>query len=255
MDTSVNPTYLRVEPIKTEEFMKAAFLFITLALLAFCGTSRAQRTDSLDTRQRDIVTIAAYTGKGDLKNLRTALAEGLNDGMTVNEIKEVLVHAYAYCGFPRSLRALQTFIAVLEERRAEGISDTTGREASPVTGTGDKYRRGAEILSKLNGMPADGPKADYAEFAPVIERFLKEHLFCDIFERDVLTYPERELATVSILAAIGNVEPMARGHMAICLHQGITPSQLGQLLDIVGERIDKAQADSVRAELNKLLKQ
>ena len=43
----------------------------------------------------------------------------------------------------------------------------------------------------------------YAEFAPVMKRFLKEHLFADIFERDVLTYDERELATVSILAAIG----------------------------------------------------
>lgn len=53
-----------------------------------------------------------------------------------------------------------------------------------------------------------------------MERFLKEHLFADIFERDVLTYDERELATVSILAAIGGVEPMARSHMGICLNLG-----------------------------------
>ena len=111
--------------------------------------------------------------------------------MTVNEVKEVLVHAYAYCGFPRSLRALQTFIAVLDERKSQGISDAIGKDASPVTDTRDKFTRGAEILSKLNGIPADAPKADYAEFAPIVEQFLKEHLFCDIFERDVLTYNER----------------------------------------------------------------
>ncbi|WP_222102419.1 carboxymuconolactone decarboxylase family protein [Akkermansia muciniphila] len=70
-----------------------------------------------------------------------------------------------------------------------------------------------------------------------MERFLKEHLFADIFERDVLTYDERELATVSILAAIGGVEPMARSHMGICLNLGITPAQLHQLLDIVSRNI------------------
>ena len=86
-----------------------------------------------------------------------------------------------------------------------------------------------------------------------MERFLKEHLFADIFERDVLTYDERELATVSILAAIGGVEPMARSHMGICLNLGITPAQLHQLLDIVSRNIGPGEADAVRKELNTLL--
>jgi hypothetical protein len=37
-------------------------------------------------------------------------------------------------------------------------------------------------------MPQDGPPTGYSAFAPVIDTFLKEHLFADIFERDVLTY-------------------------------------------------------------------
>ena len=86
-----------------------------------------------------------------------------------------------------------------------------------------------------------------------MKRFLKEHLFADIFERDVLTYDERELATVSILAAIGGVEPMARSHMGICLNLGITPAQLHQLLDIVSRNIGPGEADAVRKELNTLL--
>ena len=43
--------------------------------------------------------------------------------MTVNEVNEVLIHAYAYCGFPRSLRAIQTFMQVIEERKSMGIKD------------------------------------------------------------------------------------------------------------------------------------
>lgn len=232
--------------------MRTKILSLACLLSTLFGTARAQQTDTLSIRQQDIIAIAAYTGVGDLTNLKTVLAKGLDHGMTVNEVKEVLVHAYAYCGFPRSLRALQTFIAVLEERKSQGISDVIGKDASPVTDTRDKFTRGAEILSKLNGIPADAPKADYAEFAPIIEQFLKEHLFCDIFERDVLTYKERELATVSILAAMGGVEPMARGHMGICLHQGITPAQLYGLLDIIERNIGKAQADSVRQVLDEM---
>ena len=214
--------------------MKKAILSLTLLLLVLCQTAQAQRTDTLSIRQQDIVLIASTTTRGDLENLKTSLARGLDNGMTINEIKEVLVHAYAYCGFPRSLRALQTFMEVLDERKAQGITDTVGREASAVTDRRDKYTRGAELLEKLSGAPADAPKTGYAAFAPVIEQYLKEHLFCDIFERDLLTWQERELATVSILTAMGEgVEPMLKSHSAICLRQGITEGQLRQMTTIV----------------------
>ena len=133
---------------------------------------------------------------------------GWTAGMTVNETKEVMVHAYAYCGFPRSLRGLQTpLMQVLDERKARGIADTVGRDASPVCDSRDKYTRGAELLEKLSGAPADAPKTGYAAFAPIVDVYLKEHLFCDIFERDLLTWQERELATVAILTALGEGAP------------------------------------------------
>lgn len=195
-------------------------------------TQKAQEpTDTLTRRQQRIVEIASCTGRGDLESLRPALAAGLDDSLTVSEIRELLIHSYAYCGFPRSLRALQTFIAVLGERKAQGISDASGRNASPVTDSRSRYDRGRDILAEISGIPADAPKAAYAEFAPAIERFLKEHLFADLFERDVLTYAERELATVSVIAALGeSVEPMLRGHSAICRNLGYTQGQLDRAI-------------------------
>lgn len=217
--------------------MRTTILSLTLSLLACCGTLLAQQTDTLSLRQQSIVAIAANTATGNLENLETAFACGLDDGMTVNEIKEVLVHAYAYCGFPRSLRALQTFMQVLDERKAQGITDTVGRDATPVNDSRDKYTRGAELLEKLSGAPKNAPKTGYAAFAPIIEQYLKEHLFCDIFERDLLTWQERELATVSILSALGKgVEPMLKSHSAICLRQGITEGQLRQMTEMVNGR-------------------
>lgn len=234
--------------------------FSILAIACFnlfmCDNLLAQNSpleQTLSIRQQHIVTIASYTGRGDLLHLKIALGEGLDAGLTVNEIKEILVHSYAYCGFPRSLRGLQTFIAVLDERKAKGINDKIGREASPITDQRSKYERGRDILAEISGVPANAPKAGYAEFAPIIEQFLKEHLFADIFERDVLTYDEREITTVAILAAMGGVEPMARSHMGICLNLGITPDQLRHLLAIIEKNIGHKEAHAIHIELDGLL--
>lgn len=204
----------------------------------------------LTPREQAIVSVASYTGKGDLEHLKNALAGALEAGMTVNEVKEVLIHAYAYCGFPRSLRAIQTFMQVVDERKARGINDTVGREASPVTDNRSRYERGRDVLSVISGVPADAPKAGYALFAPAIERFLKEHLFADLFGRDLLTYKERELATVSILAGVGGVEPMFKSHAAICRHLGFTKQQLTAVLNIVETNLGPASSEPLRKVLN-----
>ena len=197
---------------------------------------------SLTARERAIIALGSYTGKGDLNGLRLAIAHGFEAGMTQNEIKEVLIHAYAYCGFPRSLRAIQTMMEVVEARKAEGINEPVGREESPVKAKGDKYRRGADILAELTGVPFSASKVGYAAFAPAIDTFLKEHLFADIFERDLLSYRERELGTVSILAGVGGVEPMLRAHMTICQNLGITHNQLSELIDIIEFNLGKQYA-------------
>ena len=208
----------------------------------------------MNSKRKHIAEVAALTGKGDLDKLKPVLIDGLNDGMTVGELKEVMVHAYAYCGFPRALRGLQTLVAVLDERKAKGIEDNRGCEASPITDTRSKYERGRDILAEISGVPADAPKANYAVLAPEIEVFLKEHLFADLFERDVLTYAERELATVAVIASLGKgVEPMLKGHMGIALNVGVTPDELRGVLAIIEKNIGRSEADAGKLILNELL--
>lgn len=232
-----------LEPVSDEEYRKAT---------TEAESRYAEANEVLTVREQAIVAVASYTGKGDLEHLKPALTQALETGMTINEINEVLIHAYAYCGFPRSLRAIQTFMQVVDERKAAGINDPVGREASAVKDDRNRYERGRDVLAEISGTPADAPKAGYAVFAPTIERFLKEHLFTDLFERDLLTCRERELATVSILAGVGGVEPMAVGHMSICLHLGITPEQLSALLNIVEMNLGKNYSEPLRKVLNQI---
>jgi 4-carboxymuconolactone decarboxylase len=230
---------------------------LAVALSSFSCNLNAQNNPNenmtLSHREQSIIAIAAVTAKGDLSNLKIELNGGLEAGLTINQIKEVIVHLYAYCGFPRSIRGLQTFMEVLNERKAKGIQDVLGAEASPIQDERSKYERGREILGKLTGTPQDGPVAGYSSFAPIIDTFLKEHLFADIFERDVLKYSERELVTVSVLSSIGGVEPMLRSHLAICLHVGLSPEQLQQFVSIIKSTTDKKKAKAAQKVLNEVL--
>lgn len=215
---------------------------------------KANDTLTLNPKQQAIAGIAAVTAKGDLSTLKTALSAGLEAGLTISQIKEVIVHVYAYAGFPRSIRGLQTFMTVLDERKAKGISDVMGVEASPINSEDSKYERGKRILERLTGVPETGPKTGYAAFAPQIEIFLKEHLFADIFERDILTFAERELVTISVLSSIGGVEPMLRSHLGICLNVGLTQTQLQQFIGIIKQLIGKKEAHSAKEMLMDVLR-
>jgi alkylhydroperoxidase/carboxymuconolactone decarboxylase family protein YurZ len=234
------------------------FLIFIMAISCLSISSNAQSelssNQSLNAKQQSIISIAALTAKGDLQALKPVLNTGLEAGLTVNEIKEVLVHLYAYCGFPRSIRGLQTFMEVLDERKAKGINDITGADASPVNDKRSRYERGKENLGKLTGMPQDGQPRGYGAFAPVMDTFLKEHLFADIFERDVLTYAERELVTVSVISAIGSAEPMLRSHLSICLNVGLTPAQLTEFVKVIKLTLGEKEAKAAQTVLNEILK-
>lgn len=233
-----------LSPVTDDEYLAAT----TDAVQKYAETNKV-----LSPRQQAIVAIGAYTGRGALEHLDEALVEGLDAGMTVNEIKEILVQAYAYAGFPRSLRALQTFMALLDKRKAAGINDMIGKEASPLPDMDDKtkYALGRTNLAELSGIPADAPASGYAAFAPIIDKFLKEHLFADIFARDILSWQDRELATVSVITGVGGVEPMAAAHMGICLHQGLTPAQLSALLNVVEINLGPEYATPLRPVVEK----
>jgi 4-carboxymuconolactone decarboxylase len=235
------------------------FKWILLVVSIITNTTiNAQETmnteQMLSAQQQSIIGIAALTGKGDLEKLKTELNTGLDAGLTVNQIKETLMHVYAYAGFPRSLRGLQTFMAVLDERKAKGIEDVMGADASPIQDERSKYERGKAILEELTGVPETGPKTGYAAFAPTIEIFLKEHLFADIFERDVLTYQERELVTISVLSSIGGVGPMLRSHLNLSLNVGLTPDQLQQFVSVLKQAVGKKEAKAAQQVLDGVLK-
>ena len=186
-------------------------------------------SDTLSARQQAIPLIAASMASSQMEKLNTALNQGLDAGLTVNEAKEILVQLYAYTGFPRSLNALSELMKVVDARKQRGIEDVEGKESVATIPVGDELRRvGTANQTKISGAPVQGPLFD---FAPVINQFL----FGDIFARDNLDWQSRELATVGALAATPGVEAQLLSHTRASMRVGLTAAQLRQLAQVLRE--------------------
>nr|WP_315394599.1 carboxymuconolactone decarboxylase family protein [uncultured Duganella sp.] len=204
----------------------------------------------LSARQQAIAPIAAFGATGNLPMLRAALDQGLDAGLTVAECKELLVQLYAYAGFPRSLNALGELMKVLAQRKERGIADQAGVDSGPVPVGDELLAVGTANQTKLVGVPVAGPLFD---FAPTIDRYLKTHLFGDIFARTNLDWQSRELATVAMLAAMTGVESQLQSHVAIGMNTGLMEGQLRQLIEVLAARVDADTARRVEAALDKRL--
>lgn len=200
--------------------------FILGTMLFFGGNAMAENV--LNAKQKSIAEAAAYAARGNQAGLKQALNKGLDNGVSVNEFKEILVQTYAYCGFPRSLNALNTLMSLEEER---GNKDEQGKLPSAKP-QGNSLDYGTENQTKLVGQPVTGK---LYEFAPAIDEYLKAHLFGDIFARDNVDWQTRELATIAMLASVNGVESQLNSHITVGKHNGLTDEQVAEILDIAGE--------------------
>jgi len=228
----------------------AIILVMMCSIAAIAEAETMDKNQTLSSKQQGIIPIAAFTAKGDLEKLKVSLNEGLDAGLTVNEIKEILVQLYAYTGFPRSLNGLNTFMGVMEDRQKKGIKDEAGREASLLPANKSSVELGTDIQTKLVGKPVSG--AIYT-FAPAIDQFLKGHLFGDIFGRDNLDFQSREIATISALASMEGVNPQLQSHFNVGLNTGLSEAQLRNLITVLGARVGKKEAANANELLEKVL--
>lgn len=236
---------------QTNTFPRVLIFAIVLSATVMKAQDVRDQTPAMTPRQQSIVAISSLAATGDLANLSTALNKGLDEGLTIEETKEILVQLYAYCGFPRSLNAISTFMSVIEKRKAGGINDKQGKTGILTSRNADKYEQGRKTLESLTKMPQSKPAPGFGEFAPRIDAFLKEHLFADIFENDVLTSEQRELVTISALAAMPGVRSQLQSHIKIGLNTGLTENQLLEAAGLIEKHISRTQANTLRETLGK----
>ena len=74
--------------------------------------------DTLDLKTRSMLNLAMLTALNRAAEIKLHVRGAVNNGVSVEEIKEVLLHATVYCGIPAGLDAFKAANEVLTEMKA-----------------------------------------------------------------------------------------------------------------------------------------
>lgn len=97
---------------KADDFMMAFQRITTEWCWGYAWTR-----DGLDRKTRSMLNLAMLTALSKPAELKLHVKGALANGVSVDEIKEILLHATVYCGIPSGLEA---FKAAHEVLKAEG---------------------------------------------------------------------------------------------------------------------------------------
>jgi 4-carboxymuconolactone decarboxylase len=71
----------------------------------------------LNRRERSLITLAMLVALNREPEFRMHIRAALNNGVTTDEIREVLIHAGIYCGLPAANAAIQAAEQVIKETK------------------------------------------------------------------------------------------------------------------------------------------
>ncbi|MGN0231828.1 MAG: carboxymuconolactone decarboxylase family protein [Muribaculaceae bacterium] len=186
-----------------------------------------EQPELLTQRQLSLAECACLEAQGNMTMLDVAIRSALDNGVTVNELKEAFSQLYAYTGFPRSLNALNRLRSILDDRKAQGITDNEGQPWMRPEIWDDAamaLQRGTEVQSRLVG----GHNYSF-DFCPQDDYYLKSHLFGDIFAGNQLSEADREIVTVAALSGLKGVDSQLASHRRAAVNMGNTPEQVDEL--------------------------
>jgi 4-carboxymuconolactone decarboxylase len=90
----------------------------------------------------------------------------------------------------------------------------------------ERYERGLEMLARVDGEQGDRVVEALADIAPDFGRLMIEFGFGDIYARPGLSLRDRELITISALAAKGACGPQLKVHIHGALNVGWTREEI-----------------------------
>ena len=69
----------------------------------------------LDLRTRSLITVSILIALGKQHELKGHVRGALNNGVTAEELQEVLLHASIYCGLPSAVEAFRSASEVIDK--------------------------------------------------------------------------------------------------------------------------------------------
>ena len=130
----------------TKNEMKRILIFLFAIF-----TMAMVNSQTLTERQKGLAACACLMAQGDLERLEPAVRIALDNGVTINELKEAFSQLYAYTGFPRSLNALGVLSKVLEKKQSNWQEGKPWTRPAEWDDARKAYELGRKNQTQLSG--------------------------------------------------------------------------------------------------------
>jgi 4-carboxymuconolactone decarboxylase len=164
----------------------------------------------ISKRARSMVTIAVLQAQGRNDELRGHIERGLTNGLTAEEISEIILHTTFYAGWPTGASASRIAAEVFEKNHLT-LKKAAEYHAAP------KPEKRAYTTGAYAAVPRLGELRDAL-------------LYGDVWERPQLSKHDRSLITCVVAQALGATSEL-RGHIRRALDQNkVTPQELSEAI-------------------------
>lgn len=187
------------------------------------GYGKVLSRGSLSLENRELCILGALACRGHLPQLKWHIAAALNIGVTPEAIREVMIQALPFAGWPTCLNALGAMAATFSER---------GVAAAPAPVT--ELSR-----SQLAQRGRDNGGQVYANFPAVedlvrgydseLASYLTENAYGQVYARPGLSMQQRELVAIAMLTAQQQLTQLA-WHLEGALRVGCTPAETKEVI-------------------------
>lgn len=187
--------------------------------------------NGLDHKAKLLAIIAILAAAGNRTDaLRLHLTGALANGVTREEITELLIQLSVYCGFPSALNAFST----AQSAFATAAQPTQMDKPMSVNGEtrADRLERGSSLLAKTSAASGDAVVRSFDDVAPDLGRMIVEHAYGEVFSRAGIDMKTRELSSCAALAAIGTTtsDTPLRVHINAALNVGASREEIVETL-------------------------
>jgi 4-carboxymuconolactone decarboxylase len=188
----------------------------------------------LRKRTRLLVYIAVLTQLGRSGELREAYHWAFDRRVTVEEIREAILQAFLFAGYPRAIHAFEVLDEVLLER---DVTDLPRLDRTPPRAGVKAFfrRRGRELFEEIYRQDTELVVDRISAFHPEFMDWIIEDAYGKVLSRPYLDLQTREILSVALLTVLSLPRQMTP-HMRAALRAGAKPRELReaiQQLDIL----------------------
>lgn len=208
------------------EVLEAASPDLTRLSIEF-AFGEALARDGLDQKAKMLAIVAMLAAIGNRADaLRMHLAGALANGVTREEIIEVLIQLSVYCGFPSALNAFSVAREVFSAQTAS--TEMRAFPSAEIENRAQRLERGRATLAQTSGASGDAVVRSFDDVAPDLGRMIVEHSYGEIFSRDGIDLKTRELTACAALAAVGTHTSLVplRVHINAALNVGASRDEI-----------------------------